>query len=403
MGRYSRNLAGLNNKVFVGSAGVEYSAAATLTAFIDSAVEGEIGVFLDTGVLRTTALTTGLVFQIAQKRDGFVNKTPLIKWDDLFRKLRTAYTAPVRKVVSIGYVGSGTLDIGLDFTGATQSNTLTFAITARETTPGNQPFPVQEGYATVNSATADEYTVLATIVSQLNGDYDVQRTQPDRFVQAEIQGSGTRTILAANAVLVNGSKSVTVTAHALTVGTIVSFVNVIYKIATVVDANTFLLDRPYTGPSATVTAGTSTSTASSMAYTSGTTLLGVRLTGLYDETHFTVAGNYGLTTTPVTVITNWLLGSGSGTSIKELEAQGQIFDGVGSTPNAAFSADYGLPTSFATTAGTYDQIFLDFAPSILPAAGLPAGHRQAQIERVILALPSSGTTPNNELQTIFGV
>lgn len=403
MSNYSKNLAGLNQKAIVAAYGVEYTAQATISAFLDSAAEGEIGVYLDSGALRTTALTAGLKFQIVQKRDGFLNKTPIINWDDLTRKLLTAYVAPVRKVVSIGYIGSGTLDIGLDFTGASQTNTLTFGISARETTPGNQPFPVQEGYATVNSTTADEYTVLASIVSQLNGDYDYERTQPDRFVLAEIQGNGTRTATAANAVVVNGSKSVTVTAHALTAGTIVSFVNVIYKIASVVDANTFLLDRPYAGASATVTAGTSTTTASSMAYTSGTTLLGVRLTGLTDATHFTVAGNQGLTTSTVTTVTNWLLGSGYGAAIADMEKEGRFFDGVGSTPNVAFAADYGLPTLFTNTAGTYNQFFLDFAPFVLPASGLPTGYKQHQIERVVIAVGSTGTTPSNELQTIFGL
>ncbi len=101
MSNYSKNLAGLNQKVFVSPA-IEYTDDTTYTAFISNAVEGEIGVFLDTGAVRTTLLTSGLKFFIAQKRDGNVNKTPLITFgtDHLNAARRTAYDAPVKKVVS---------------------------------------------------------------------------------------------------------------------------------------------------------------------------------------------------------------------------------------------------------------------------------------------------------------
>lgn len=405
MSIYAKNLSGLNQTVFVATA-AQYTALTTITAFGASAAEGEMGVFLDTGALRTTALTAGLNFFIAQKRDGFVKKTPIINWDNLFRKLRTAYDAPVKQVTSIGFNRTVvTSDLSFDFTGASLSNTLTFGLAASETTPGNQPFPVQEGYATVNSSTADEYTVLASIVSQLNGDYDYQRTQPDKFVLAEIQADGTRTALAANATVVNGSKSVTVTAHALTAGTLVSLIDVVYKIATVVDANTFLLDRPYAGASGTVTAGTAVGQGSSVTYVSGTNKFGVRLTSISFDTHFKARGISGLYLSPVLVLTAWKLGSGSGTSVAELEkTEGAIFDGVGSTINAPFKADYGQPSLFASTSQTYDLFFLDFASKLIPGAGLPTGYEQKQIERIILATPpTGGSSPGDEFQTIFGL
>jgi len=403
MSVYSKNLSGLNQRVFVGPANVEYSAAATLTAFIDSAVEGEIGVFLDTGALRTTLLTTGLKFQIAQKRDGYVTKTPLITFGtDNLRLFRSPYLAPVRQVTSIGYNGtSGNLT--LVFTGASATNTLTFGVSVRETTPGNQPFPIQEGYAMVNSSTADAYSVAASMVSQLNGDYDYQRTQPDRFVRADILMNGTRTALAANAVVTNGGYNITVTGHGLAVGAILSLANVIYKVAAVVDANTLQLDRPYGGASATITAGTTTTTASSVTYTSGTNFIGIRFTGLSDETTFKVAGSGQNTLDLVTNLTAWVFGEGTGAQIRELESvEGAIFDGVGSTINAPFKADYGQPSLFSSLTGTYDQYFLDFKPSIVPGAGLPH-YVTTQIERILIAVPSTGTTPSNELQTIFGL
>jgi hypothetical protein len=405
MSIYSKTLSGQNTKLFVSPA-VNYTAQTTFSAFATSAavVDGEIGVFLDTGAVRTTALTAGLKFFVAQKRGGIINKTPIIEWDRLISKVRTAYDAPVNQVTSIGYIGSGALDLSIDFTAASATNTITLGLSCRETTPGNQPFPVQEGYATVNSPTADEYTAIATIVSQLNGDYDYERTQPDRFVKAEIQMDGTRTALAANATVTNGRTLVTVTAHALTVGTLVSLANVVYKIATVVDANNFTIDRPYQGPSATITAGTSTTTASSVTYVSGTNKIGVRFTTINVESVFKVVGIGNLYLSPVTPVTNWKLGSGSGATVAEWEKNDAIFfDGVGSTRNAAFAADYGQPTLFASVSQIYDLFFLNFGTSITPSAGPPAA-TSAGIERVAFATPPTGaSSPGDELQTIFGL
>lgn len=402
MSKYSKNLSGVNQKVFVSPA-IEYTDDTTYAAFLANSPEGEIGVFLDTGAVRTTALTAGLNFFIAQKRDGFINKTPVINWDFLKRKLRTAYDAPVKKVVTVGYNGTSG-DIGLDFTGASQTNTLTFGISLSETTPGNQPFPIMEGYATANSATADEYSVLAAIVSQLNGDFDYERTQPDRFAIAEILSNGALTTLGQTATVVNGSTSVTAgAAVTLADRSFLSLAGVIYRVNGTVTASTaIVIDRPYQGANATIAAGATSSTAATVAYTSGTTLLGVRLTSIDLESHFTARGNYSLNQAPVTVLTAWKLGSGSGTSVQAAEKEALFFDGVGSIINAPFKEDYGIPTLFSSTALTYDLFFLDFAPTIFPSAALPI-YQQTQIERVYLAAPTGGTTPGNEFQTIFGL
>lgn len=409
MSRYSKNLSGVNQKVFVTPANVDYTTSTTYSAFIDAAAEGELGVFLDTGAVRTTALAAGLKFFVAQKRDGAINKTPIISWDDLFAKRRTAYVAPVRKVVSLGYGASSTSeDLTFSFTGASSTNTLTFGITARDFTPGNQPFPVQEGYATVNSATADEYGVLASIVSQLNGDYDYERTMPDRFVKAEINSDGTPTYLSStiDPTLINGSRTVSYSANVtVAAGAFLVIRGAIYKVTTGVTAGqSLVIDRPYQGASETIDVSVETTAfANTTTYTSGTTKLGVKLTGLYDETNFAVIGAALLYASVATTVTAWKLGSGSGASVRELEStEGFIFDGVGSTMNAAFKADYGVPTLQSSTTGTYNLFYLDFSPTIFPSAALPI-YSQKQIQRINIAVPSGGTNPDGELTTIFGL
>jgi hypothetical protein len=403
MSRYSKNLSGVSTKVMVGTA--TYTDDTTFAAFVANAPDGEMGVFLDTGAVRTAALTSAVnKFFIAQKRDGFVNKTPILDFNDIVRKVQVDYVAPVKQISYIGYIGSGSLDLGFNFASATSTNTLTYGITCRETTPGNQPFPVQEGYATVNSSTADEYTVLASIVSQLNGDFDYQRTMPDRFVKAEIVSNGALTELTANPTLTNGSVTVTFSANqTIATGTLLSFQGIIYKVAVGVTAGTSLtLDRPYQGATETIDVSATVDLAASMAYTSGTNKFGVKLTALEYETHFKVIGAAGNSLDTVTLSTAWKLGSGAGTQIAELEAtEGAIFDGVGGTLNAPFKADYGQPELIASTSGTYHQIFLDLAVKNVPSAD-PVHAEQKQMQRILIAAPSSGTLEST-LGTVFGV
>lgn len=397
MSKYSKNLSGQKLKVFVSNP-IEYTDDTTFIAFVANAPEGEIGVFNAAGTVRTTLLTATDEFFIAQKRDGFVNKTPNILFGDLFRKKYSAYDAPVKQIATVGYNGTaGTF--GFNFTAAGPTTPQTYQISVRETTPGNQPFPVQEAYTVVRSTTQDQYTALASLVSQLNGDYDYERTQPDKFVIAEILSNGVKTNLTNGAVVVNLSYSVTSTAHAQAVGALIELRDVVYKVAAVPDANTITLDRPYQGVSETIGAGAN---AASIAYTSGTTLLGVRLTAVEFESHFVVAPFTGLVNDTVTAITAWKLGIGSGTSVRALEQEGIIFDGVGSTVNAAFKEDYGQPTLFSSLTKNYNMFFLEFAPKILPSAALPL-YEQKQIERITIAAPTDATTPSNELQTIFGL
>lgn len=402
MSKYSKNLSGQNLRAFIANA-TAYTDDTSFSNFIANSPEGEIGVFLSSGTVQTLALSSGDEFFIAQKRDGFVSKTPMLKYDELFSSVYTAYDAPVKQVSYIGYNTSAG-DIGFNFTGASSTNTLTFEISVRETTPGNQPFPVQEGYGTVNSTTADEYALLASMVSQLNGDFDYERTQPDRFVKAEIVSDGALTTTGVNAVVVNGSTKVTFASSvSIAAGVFLSIAGTIYKVATGVSSGTVLyIDRPYQGTSATVTAGATSTTIGTMAYTSGTNKLGVKFTAIENECHFIVAPFTGLVNDTVTNTTAWKQGSGSAASIQDLEKECIIFEGVGSTVNAAFRDDYGYPTLFASSALTYDQIFLNFAPRILPSAALPL-YEQKQIQRVVLAAPSSGSSPSATLRIIFGV
>ena len=65
MSVYSKNLQGVNQRVFVNGADVEYTTDATYQLFIDNAVEGELGVFLEAGTLKSHALAATQKFFVA--------------------------------------------------------------------------------------------------------------------------------------------------------------------------------------------------------------------------------------------------------------------------------------------------------------------------------------------------
>jgi hypothetical protein len=402
MGRYSKSLIGVKTAVFVTALGVDYTDDTTFAAFIANAVEGEIGVFNGDGTVRTTALTAGTTFFVAQKKDGEVSKTPVLNFNDIYRKVRATYVAPTRQITAIGYNGT-TGDLSYSFTGASNTNPLEFGFTARETTPGNQPFPVQEARVVVTSATADEYAVTAQLVAIFNAQFDYERTEPDRFAYAEILSNGVTTEMTVNPTFSNGSVNFTTSASTtFATGSYIQIRGVMYKIAVGGTGTSFTLDRPYTGVSETIDVATTVNLANTVVFVNGTTALGIKITGSFDETHFLMTLETGLADSPITTLQAWSQGSGSGPIIVEVEKEGRFFNGLGSTVNAAFAEDYGLSTLFARSTGTYDQIFVDLSTSIRPSAGLPLPETR-QIQRLLIAAPSSGTSPNTELATIFAV
>lgn len=410
MSIYSKTLSGINQKVIVGTA--TYTAQTTYAGFVTSAADGEVGVFLENGTRQTAALTATNRFFIAQKRDGQVNKTPIFNFSDVTRKVRSAYTAPTAKVVALGYhpTAAASSTFGLDFSTASQTNTLSIGIVARDLTPGNMPWPIQEGYATVNSTNVNQYSVLAEVVKQLNGSLDYENLVTDRFVRATILQSATTTAItvAASLAVTFGSNIVTFNAAPTGAPAVGGFLAIggtgqlgdVYRV-TGINGAVYTLDRAFTGATNAALAIANVLTAP---FVSGTSLIGVVLTGTSVDYIITGqgVGTVSATLTPVTTVTNWVLGSGSGVSIRELEAsEGIIYDGIGSTRNSNFREDYGQPTLISSLTTNYDQIFLEFATRNIPSA-VPSEYVQEQSQRLVVACPTGGTL-NSSLQTVFAV
>lgn len=410
MSRFAKNLVGQSEKVIIVPAS-SVTSSATFAAFVASSdADGTGSFFLADGTKKTTAQAAGEIIFFAQKRDGQVWRTPSWKYEDIVAKREQLYTAPVKQISSIGYNTTTTTNnifpTASPFSAASATNTLTFGVTVRETTPGNQPFPVQEGYATVNSSTAVQYDVVASIVAQLNADYDYFREAPDPFVIAEIETNAATAALTGTATtvaVVNKQKDITFngTATNIAVGTYISLSGVMYK-CTAVSGNVRTLDRPFTGTSNSALA---VANVLILTYVDGTTKMGIRFTAILNESTFVLAGNTGLIGAFTQTTTAFVLGAGYGSNIVEIEKQGSIFDGVGSTLNVAFKEDYGQPTALASSTETYDQWFVEVAMPIVPSAN-PLDIKQSQMMRLHFAAgKSSGgmSGTSGTIATVLGL
>lgn len=398
MSVYSKNLTGQRGHMFVANT-VAYSTYTTFSSFIDSSSEGQIGVFLASGALQTTALNAGDQFFIAQKRDGYIHKTPILNWSDVYSARLDTYVAPVTQVYTLGYNGTSSTTLGLSF--ATVPVDMSFSV--RNTTPGNQPFPVQEGYAVATATTDDQYTRVAQMVAQFNEDFDYENAAPDKFAYAEIRSNGAITELTANPTCTQGSRTVTLSANqTIATGAFVIFNDAVYKVTTGVTAGTtIIIDRPFAAATVTIDVSATVDKAGTIAYTSGTTLLGIRITASNVDSHFVVTALGNISTATTEATTAWKLGTGYGPQVQEIEKEQRFFNGIGSPINAPFAADYGLPTLFATASATYDMIFLDLQVQQRPSAASPVAIT-SQSQKVMIAAPTS-TTPSSDLQAIFGV
>lgn len=411
MSKYSINTEGIMGQTFVASQ-LQYTAHATYSAFVASAAEGELGVFLNDATLslKTDALAAGDEFFIAMKHGGinfngatevFVDKTPILKFNELSASSRTDYDAPVTQVAAVGYNGTaGSLGIDLSVPGTQE-----LAVSVRSTAPGNQPFPVQESRVISTKVTDLEYDKVAALVSDLNGENDFEGNfDSEKVVVAEVLSNGAVTAgdITNNVVVRNGDINAESTAHGVSVGDYVSLGTnllgggAVYKIVAET-TNAIVLDRPYAGASGTILAAN----AGSIAYVDGTTELGVLLTGANVDEHFVVSVQDDLEGATVSELAAWKLGSGSGASIVALEKEAEIFAGNGAVQNAAFKDDYGTKTKLAVASLTYDRFFLSFQKAVV-SAGAPLGVVTAPVE-VMLAVPSTGNTPSDELDTIFGL
>lgn len=117
--------------------------------------------------------------------------------------------------------------------------------------------------------------------------------------------------------------------------------------------------------------------------------------------YFKPVARGGFADVTVTHTTKPKLGSGTYEGVAQLEAEGLIFDGVTTNyPNQNVTPEeFGKPTEFATSGITYDIAI--FKPWVREESPLPF-HAHNHKKHILVALPSSGTTPKAAFKSIFG-
>lgn len=380
--RFGRTLKGQNWEVFVASE-TAYTAQTTYSAFaanLASLADGELGVFNDdaTFSLRTTALTTGSRFFIAQKVSGqkgdfSIKKSIVYTYGSGPNGAGSnvygyVYSAPVKPIAYIGFNGtSGSLNaaaiaIGQDY-----------QITLLDTTPPvANPMNALQAGRTVAATTETVASILGDpqtgIVAQINGNQTTKsffagiQLQPQIYV-ADLITDGTYTAVTTTAshgftagsrnVVTGGVNNVVVGdrirvgANAGTTGT--------YTVTAVgtgaftgATANDYTIDRPFAGTTGTITV---------FRNTVAPTQYGVKITTVdYFSTFAIALGSTGFANATITYSTRWNLGIGTPEETAEFEYEGNTFHGVGSIYNNAFPVDWGIPVTYTKSNRAYATI-----------------------------------------------
>lgn len=298
-------------------------------------------------------------------------KSDLISVSTVKSVKKQSYVAPVEQVdVITGIAGTAA--------GLYEIRVLEQGIT---TVFGNHLNEMIVGYTAKASDTAVD--IAARLAKDLSKEVS-KRANPNFIVERIADSGATFTALTNNATVTNKSELVTSTAHALVANDSVTIAGVLYRVASVLTANTFLLDQPYQGASGTVLAANITKTTS-------ITTVDIKLTGLakkfavgkfrYEKNRWatTVQGE-GMANDAVTIVNSALAKEGSGTyeQVAEFEWFAQGFEGVLERiqiPPVTFRAN-------VEAGATYDIYTIEFTDALSSTSitgAIPVSHKQLYI------------------------
>lgn len=410
--RYSRNLKGFNGLGFFTNAAA-YPSDATIVAFQASGTEGEVGIFLDTNALKTTALTSAQAFYVAQKNsDGDLKKSQIIPFADVVDVRRANYTAPKKQISFVGSNGTtGSLNI-------TFPSTLSeYGIRVNDLSTANQPFPVQEGRAVVEKSNADIYDdVVRPIVNDLNNVPDYEGNSDDEFVIADVVSdvAGDAVVAAASYTFQKGSNIVLTSADTTANWAVTNFLGVVptgltvqSKFKVVAKAATHLtLDRPW--PHASQTTAQTGVFESDLATTIAGDF-GIRLVSAAPTIFFSVGlvDRLSLAGSDKSTSVDWVQGTGASWQVHFMEEEAAIFDGE-TTINAQFKEDYGQVDRYVPFNGseTYDIYYIKYKKQVQSSAAPIEQTTHYGYLFIAVANDTPGTpggTVATALNTIFGL
>lgn len=183
-------------------------------------------------------------FFVAANNNGRLVKSPMYKINSISKVGYQKYVAPREECQYIGYDGT---------TGSIEVINNNHYIVDLNIKANNTLFADKDLYKTAEyySSSADtEQNIAYYLTLNLIKNF---KKETDKKLVFERVTAATRTAFTTNNVtVVNGSKSVSCTAHSLTAGTLLEINGATYVINTVVDADTFTIDIPFQGASATL-------------------------------------------------------------------------------------------------------------------------------------------------------
>lgn len=403
--RYSKNLTGINAQGFVDGTDTIMGAGDSLFDVVhDSAIlKGQIGILAD-GLTNVNALVAGEKFKILQKIGqvgdadvlGELASSVELVWGADVIVTKVVYDAPVIQVDEAA-IPAADINALLAIAGLKE-----FVAASRDTTPANQPFPVEEGRSVVRNTTTTAYNMFLALVKEINGDWDYERNSDDLFAVATIENAaivGAVTV-AASALLAKGSNVVSFNAAPTgpTAGQYISFVvpgttvEDVYKITDVTGVYV-TLDRAWQHDNA----GILVADMNVGAAVTGVWSLG--FIGTTTDTHFSSITSEDLGDFPMATTQAWKQGSGDYASVAAMEQEFSVYRGA-TTINAQWREDYGEPTVFADAGKTYDMYFIKYKKTT-PSMAF-ANEQAHHIGYEIIAAEAGGTLAG-VLDTVFGV
>lgn len=338
--RYSLSTKGINAQGFVSAAAPAGAVPATegAVAFYEADTPGGAESPVD-----GTALDATKYYRVVQLQDGEFRSSVQFKGSDIVAITNIDYTAPVKQIDEIGFTAADVLAF-LGTPGLKE-----FSMSARETTPANQPFPVIEGNAAIRNITTTTEELIAQLVSAFNNTPDYENNRDEQFAYAYPKagvtgGPATATVTGVGKA---GSNLIGVVAVVpVPAGSLIVQGDYVYTAANTaaVGENLYVV-QPLIEDAVAVAAGGAGAALD--------TPTAIAIAAAADDVHFSTAiGDDLLDYGTITTAQAWVAGSGVAEDVRELEKEFEVFQGA-TTINAQWKEDFGEPTSFVEADGTY--------------------------------------------------
>lgn len=362
-----------------------YGDSATTVAGLVAKTEGTIVILNADNTVRSTALTAGTKFRIAQVNAQKIKYSPILTFA-ANSVTKTAYVAPVKQVTTISGL-AGSVDINVNY-----------ALEILDTTQAVEPLPRYYFASMMEVAGKFMVDVLIKIAKQCNDTNSGENYQYGKVATMEVynaQNSGTA--ITATAATIVDSDQVTFSEDAavdgVEVGAFISIATLVYKVVAATSTTVFTIDRPWTAARQ--------STATTNLLTNDASLdLSLVITAEDFGSHFRVAQMEEFAGV-VTYTTDFKQGSGTPAEVSALEKEGWVRDGHG-TQNVAFAADYGQPNSLVSTTGAYTLYNVKLNVSETAIAGGFPQDQHVKVNEIVIAVDAGDATITT-LNTIFGV